>query len=107
MSLTFVEVYAAYEVHDEYGRNKSLIGVCRTAEEAEVLVKGKGWWGGPGMWVKMRAIEDGLDLYLLSYREALCFQDVSELREKQRKEKIDAIKAKLTKEELELLKGEL
>jgi hypothetical protein len=111
MSLTDIQnniipVFCAYEVHDEYGRNKTLMSIHRTKQEAELAAVRKGYYGGPGDVQMKHAIEDGLDLYLLVGFAPSCFADVTAQREAARKVKLDAIKAKLTKEELEILMGD-
>lgn len=110
MSLTniqtnIVPVFCAYEVHDEYGRSKSLLSIHRNKTDAEFASKNKGWYGGPGD-VKMKhAIEDGLDLYLLEAYTPYCFADVTAKREAEKKAKLEVALAKLTPEEIALIKG--
>ncbi|AHJ87411.1 hypothetical protein phiPsa374_151 [Pseudomonas phage phiPsa374] len=101
-----VPVFVAYEVHDEYGRNKSVLSLHRTKADAEVAARNKGWYGGPGDVQMKHAIEDGLDLYLLADFRPTCYADVTELRERQRQRAVEAALAKLTPEEIEALKGE-
>lgn len=111
MSLTniqnnIVPVFCAYEVHDEYGRHKTLISVHRTKSDAEFASKNKGWYGGPGDVQMKHAVEDGLDLYILADFRPVCYADVTAKREAERKAKVEAAMAKLTPEEVALLKGE-
>lgn len=101
-----VPVFVAYEVHDEYGRHKTMISVHRNKIDAEFASKNKGWYGGPGDVQMKHAIEDGLDLYILADYHPTCFADVTAKREAERKAKVEAAMAKLTPEEVTLLKGE-
>lgn len=110
MSLTNIQnniipVFCAYEVHDEYGSRKSLISIHRNKADAEFASKNRGWYGGPGD-VKMKhAIEDGLDLYLLEEYTPHCFADITAKREAEKQAKLEAAMAKLTPEEIALIKG--
>lgn len=111
MTLTYIQdniipVFCAYEVHDEYGRHKTLMSIHRNRQEAEFAIIGKGWYGGSGDVQHKHAIEDGLDLYLLEGYTPTCFADVTEQRAKVKAEKIAKALAKLTPEEIELIKGE-
>lgn len=111
MSLTniqnnIVPVFVAFEVHDEYGRHKTMISVHRNKQDAEFASKNKGWYGGPGDVQMKHAIEDGLDLYILETLHPTCFADVTAKREAERQAKVEVAMAKLTPEEIALLKGE-
>lgn len=111
MSLTTIQsniipVFVAYAVNDEYGRNKRLLSVHRNKSDAEFAAKGQGWYGGPGDVQMKHAVEDGLDLYVLESLHPTCFADVTAKREAERKAKVEAAMAKLTPEEVALLKGE-
>lgn len=100
-----IPVFCAYEVHDEYGRSKSLLSIHRNKPDAEFAAKNKGWYGGFGD-VKMKhAVEDGLDLYLLEAYTPYCFHDVTEQREAEKQAKLEVALAKLTPEEIALIKG--
>lgn len=101
-----VPVFAAYEVHDEFGRRLTLLGLYRTKVDAELAAYGHGWYGGPGSVMMKHAIEDGLNLYLLDGFHPVCYADVLELRERQRVRAVEVALAKLTPEEIEVLKGE-
>jgi hypothetical protein len=101
-----VTVFVAYEVHDEFGRCRSMLSVHRHKHEAEFAAKNKGWYGGPGDVKQKHAIEDGPDLYILEGYTPTCFADVTAQREAERKARVEAAMAKLTPEEIALLKGE-
>lgn len=104
---SIIPVFCAYEIHDEYGIHKTLVSIHRNKPDAEFAAKGKGWYGGMGCVAMKHAIEDGLDLYLLSDYNAHCFADVTERRAAEKKAKLDAVLAKLTPEEIALIKGEV
>lgn len=111
MTLTAIQqaiipVFCAYEVKDEYGRNKSLLSVHRTREEATVAAHRQGYYGGAGDVQMKHAIEDGLNLYILADFHPTCYADVTELRERQRQRAVEAVLAKLTQEDIAALKGE-
>lgn len=100
-----VPVFVAYEVHDEYGRHKTQLSVHRNKQDAEFAAKNKGWYGGQGDVQHKHAIEDGLDLYLLVDYRPTCFADVTAKREAERQAKLEIALAKLTPEEILLIKG--
>lgn len=110
MSLTniqnnIVPVFIAYEVHDEYGRHKTQLSVHRNKQDAEFTAKNKGWYGGQGDVQHRFAIEDGLDLYVLVDFHPTCFADVTAKREAEKQAKLEVALAKLTPEEITLIKG--
>jgi hypothetical protein len=110
MTLSYIQdkivpVYAAYTTQDEWGRIGSLIGLYRTEQDAKIGADRKGWYGSDGRVVMKHAIEDGLDLYLLEGFLPVCYTDVTEQREEIRKRKLEAALAKLTPEEIALIKG--
>jgi hypothetical protein len=110
MSLTNIQnniipVFCAYEVHDEYGRSKSLLSIHRNKSDAEFAAKRAGWYGGPGDVQHKHAIEDGLDLYILESYTPRCFADVAAQREAEKQAKLEVALAKLTPEEIALIKG--
>ncbi|QXV71812.1 hypothetical protein psageK4_158 [Pseudomonas phage psageK4] len=100
-----VPVFVAYTTTDEWGRIGTMIGVYRTEDDAKVAAHKKGWYGSDGRVMMKHAVEDGLDLYVLEGFLPLCYTDVTELREAQRKAKLEAALAKLTPEEIALIKG--
>lgn len=112
MSLTQIEdaiipVWVVYQTVDEYGRLGKLSGVFRTEQDANVGAVGEGWYGSNGKVIMKHAIEDGDYLYLMEGFGAQQFKDVTLLREKQLKNRINQVLSKLTEEEIILLKSEL
>lgn len=101
-----VPVFVTYAVGDKYGRLKRMLSVHRNRADAEFAAKNQGWYGGPGDVQMKHAIKDGLDLYILADIRPTCFSDVAAEREAERQAKVKAAMAKLTTEELELLKGD-
>lgn len=98
-----IPVFIAYEVHDEYGRCRTLRSVHRNREDAKLAAANLGWYGGPGDVDHGFAIEDGDDLYILKSIHPECFYDVAHLREQKKKQAIETAMSKLTPEEIELL----
>lgn len=99
-------VYIGYETVDEYGRLGSVVGVYRNSVDADIGVKGKGWYGGTGRWMQRKAFVNGDDIYILEDGKPMQFEDVSEKREAERKQIAENLMKKLSKEEIEILKTE-
>lgn len=110
MSLTSIQnriipVFVAYAVSDEFGRVKKQLSVHRNKQDAEFATRNQGWYGGPGCVQHKHAIEDGLDLYVLADYNPTCFADVAAQREAEKQAKLEVALAKLTPEEIALIKG--
>lgn len=110
MTLTTIQdaiipVFVAYTTTDEWGRLGAMLGVFRSKQDGEVAAHKRGWYGSDGRVVMKHAVEDGLNLYILEDFTPTCFMDVTEQRAAQQKAKLEAAMAKLTPEEIALIKG--
>lgn len=65
------QAYAAYEVHDEYGRSKQCIGYYESDVSAKDVAMGRGWYGGPGDTAKAWLLEVGGSVYVLASKETI------------------------------------
>lgn len=99
--MTIITVFVGYTTVDEWGRKGSMVGIYRTHDDAKVGVQKQGWYGSEGRIEEKKAIEIGLDLYIVE--EVGCFVDVTKQREEQKRQELARIKAKLTPAELEVL----
>lgn len=94
-------LYRAFEVHDEYHRDKSLIGVYTTNAAAEAAVKGKGWFGSDGVVIKGDAYFVGD--YIIFPSEKIDAVDLDVNLPERLEDRKAAALAKLTDEEKKLL----
>ena len=51
-----ISVYATYEIIDERGSQKSLVGIFTNEKTAQIASKGRGWYGGNGRVIRRTAI---------------------------------------------------
>lgn len=100
-----VKAFAVYTTNDEWGRIGSLVGIYRNFPDAKVGAQGQGWYGSEGRIMEKTVLEDGYDLYVLETEKPMCYVDVEELREAARQKALEAALAKLTPEEIALIKG--
>lgn len=98
-----IDVWAAFECHDDRGMNGPFIGVFRTKQAAELAATGRGYYGSPGNVEQRKAVWFADDeVYLLDRVAGFSLAmglDLVKTKEQRRK---DAL-AKLTPEEQELL----
>ena len=103
--MRILEAFVVYETTDEWGRLGKMCGVCRTMKEAQTFAKGKGYYGSMGRIQESAAIDLSGNLYLLASPTPVVFEDVKALQEAEKQAKLAAALAKLTPEEIELIKG--
>lgn len=111
MSLTpiqdaIIPVFIVYETIDEWGRKGGQVGVYRSRSDADRGAKRQGWYGSDGKVEHRLAVQDGDYLYVLEGMYPTQFKDVLDRIEEERVAKVATILAKLTDDEIALLKGE-
>lgn len=100
---SIIDVWAAYETDDEWGRVSRLIGIFRTEQAAKDAAAKRGSYGGPGDVQLRKAVWFADDqVYMLDHKVPFALAlglDLIKTKEMRRKAALD----KLTDEELELL----
>lgn len=75
-----IEVFACYndEGDDRTTIKGQFLGVCRTEEDADLLVAGQGWYGGPGIVERTHAAMVDVYMLLLAHPEPVEFVNMDE-----------------------------
>lgn len=100
---SIIDVWAAYESDDEWGKHSRFIGIFRTEQAAKDAAAKRGFWGGPGDVQLRKAVWFSDDqVYMLDHKAPFALAlglDLIKTKEERRK----AALAKLTDEEIEIL----
>lgn len=100
-----IEVFACWQDKgaDRTQAKGKLLGVCRTLEDAGLLVAGHGWHGGPGIVESMYAAQVDGYMLLLAHPEPVEFANMDEKRAAGELDGFNKALRKLSDADLEVL----
>ncbi|HCX24430.1 MAG TPA: hypothetical protein DHN29_21100 [Cytophagales bacterium] len=59
--VVIIDVWVVHETIDDRGHLGGLVGVTSSKQDANIIAKDQGWYGGPGNIRKQKAISVGVD----------------------------------------------
>jgi hypothetical protein len=100
-TVTLSKAFVVYETVDDRATRGRLVGVFPIRRDADVYAMGRGWYGGTGKVLPVDVLELGGEIFILENVKKVSQIGVDLIADHDHR--VEAAKAKLTAEELELL----